>query len=176
MEPVPMRYIFGDYCLDTQCYELHRSSVLIPLRPKIYQILVYLLRHYDRVVLKHELLEHVWPGQSVGDAALHSYIMDIRKVLGDVGNGQHVLRTLRGRGYRFIAPVEVQGPVRSASPLPIVQAAVYDSLPPMLAAAPLSAAVPIARSTPCADGEYKLVTILCGGLDEAPPLAEIFSG
>jgi DNA-binding winged helix-turn-helix (wHTH) protein len=94
-----MRYLFGDYCFDTQRYELHRSSVPIPLRPKVYQVLAYLLTHYDRVVLKQELLEHVWPGQAVGDAALNSYIKDIRKTLGDDGDGQRLLRTMRGRGY-----------------------------------------------------------------------------
>jgi DNA-binding winged helix-turn-helix (wHTH) protein len=88
-----MRYLFGDYCLDTQRYELHRSSVSIPLRPKVYQVLTYLLKHYDRVVLKQELLHHVWPDQAVGDAALHSYIMDIRKALSDVGNAQRWSRT-----------------------------------------------------------------------------------
>src|SRR5215510_15412707 len=116
MEHVPMRYIFGDYCLDTQRYELHRGSVPIPLRPKVYQVLAYLLMHYDRVVLKQELLEHVWPGQSVGDAALNSYIMAIRKALGDDGYGQRLLRTVRGRGYRFAAPVEVQDPAPAAPP------------------------------------------------------------
>jgi DNA-binding winged helix-turn-helix (wHTH) protein len=81
----PLRYLFGDYCFETQRYELHRSSVPIPLRPKVYQVLAYLLRHYDRVVLKQELLEHVWPGQAVGDAALNSYIKDIRKTLAMTG-------------------------------------------------------------------------------------------
>src|SRR5262245_43283619 len=109
-----MRYIFGDYCLDTQRYELHRDSVPIPLRPKVYQVLAYLLTHYDRVVLKQELLEHVWPGQSVGDAALNSYIMDIRKALGD--DGQRLLRTIRGRGYRFCGANGGAGPGATCAP------------------------------------------------------------
>lgn len=76
-----MRYLFGDYCLDTQRYELRLGNVPIPLRPKVYQVLAYLLTHYDRVVLKQELLEHVGPGQYVEDAALNSYIIDICKAL-----------------------------------------------------------------------------------------------
>jgi DNA-binding response OmpR family regulator len=43
-----MRYRFGDYCLDTQRYELHRGRVPIPLQPKVYQVLAYLLTHADR--------------------------------------------------------------------------------------------------------------------------------
>jgi DNA-binding response OmpR family regulator len=40
---VTMRYVFGDYCLDTQRYELSRAGVLIPLRPKVFQVLAYLI-------------------------------------------------------------------------------------------------------------------------------------
>src|SRR5215475_7313196 len=117
-----MHYLFGDYCLDTQRYELHRGRVPIPLRPKVYQVLAYLLMHHDRVVLTQELLEHVWPGQFVGDAALHSYIMAIRKALGDDGSGQRLVRTVRGRGYRVVAPVEVLDPALLAPPSPVVHA------------------------------------------------------
>jgi len=170
-----MRYLFGDYCLDTQRYELHRGSMPIALRPKVYQVLTDLLKHHDRVVLKQELLDHVWPDQVVGDAALNSYIMDIRKALGDGGGSQRFLRTLRGRGYRFIAPVEVQEPARPVSPSPIghavmVETAALDALPPVLAAAVRS---DVAPSTPYADGEYKLVTVLCGSLAEAPALVAL---
>jgi DNA-binding winged helix-turn-helix (wHTH) protein len=156
-----MRYLFGDYCLDTQRYELRRGSMPIALRPRVYQVLTYLLKHHDRVVLKQELLEHVWPNQMVGDAALHSYIMDIRRAIGDGGNGQRLLRTIRGRGYRFISPVEVQDPACSS---PIAPAA---TLPRVPAAA---SDTDVAPSTPYADGEYKLVTVLCGALAEAPAL------
>jgi DNA-binding winged helix-turn-helix (wHTH) protein len=62
----------------------------------------------DRVVLKKELLELLWPAQYMGDAALKSDIMAVRQVLGDNGQRQPVIRTLRGRGYRFVAPVEEQ--------------------------------------------------------------------
>jgi DNA-binding response OmpR family regulator len=40
-----MRYLFADYCLDTQCYELHQAGVPIPLSPKVFQVLAYLLEH-----------------------------------------------------------------------------------------------------------------------------------
>ena len=51
-----MRYFFADYCLDTQCYELHQAGVPIPLPPKVFQVLAYLLAQGDRVVSKEELL------------------------------------------------------------------------------------------------------------------------
>ncbi len=57
-----MRYVFGDCILDTQRYELRRAGTRIPLRPKVFQVLAYLLAHRDRLVAKQELLEHLWPG------------------------------------------------------------------------------------------------------------------
>src|SRR5919109_3587775 len=88
MDGATMRYVFGDYSLDTQRYELARAGVLIPLRPKVFQVLAYLLAQRHRVVGKQELLEHLWPAQYVGDAALNSYIMAVRQAVGDNGTTQ----------------------------------------------------------------------------------------
>jgi DNA-binding winged helix-turn-helix (wHTH) protein len=51
MDGVTMRYVFGDYSLDTRRYELAQAGVLIPLRPKVFQVLAYLITQRDRVVL-----------------------------------------------------------------------------------------------------------------------------
>jgi DNA-binding winged helix-turn-helix (wHTH) protein len=111
-----MRYVFGHYVLDTLRYELRQAGVAIPLRPKVFQVLAYLLAHHDRVILKQELLEHLWPGQYVGEATLNYSIMEVRKALGDDGHIQRLLRTVRGRGYRFVAPVGVQDQRPAADP------------------------------------------------------------
>ena len=71
-------------------------------------ILVYLLAHHERVVPTPELLEHLWPEQFVGDAALKSCITALRKVLGEQGRTARFVRTVHGQGYRFVAAVEVQ--------------------------------------------------------------------
>src|SRR5262249_12680174 len=97
---VPMHYVFGAYHLDTQRYELHHAGVPVPLRPKVFQVLAYLLAHPDRVVSKEELLAQVWPGQFVGDKGLHTYILEVRKALGDRHPPYQYLRTVRGHGYR----------------------------------------------------------------------------
>ena len=104
---VLMHYIFGAYHLDTQRYELHHAGVLVPLRPKVFQVLAYLVAQHDRVVRKEELLEALWPGQFVGDVGLNTYIMEVRKALGDRRPPHQYLRTVRGQGYRLVAPVEV---------------------------------------------------------------------
>ena len=74
-----MHYRFGEYLLDTQRYALRGQGTWTPLRPKIFAVLLYLIRHRDRVVSKTELLEHIWPAQFRG------------------GCTRHVPSTLRGR-------------------------------------------------------------------------------
>jgi DNA-binding winged helix-turn-helix (wHTH) protein/predicted ATPase len=102
-----MRYTFGGYVLDTQHYELSRAGQRLPLRPKAFQVLAYLLAHRARVVPTAELREHVWPDTYVGDAALSSCLKTIRRVLDDDGQHQRLIRTVRSQGYRFVAPVTV---------------------------------------------------------------------
>src|SRR5207244_7947877 len=101
-----MRYRFGDYVLDTLRYELQRTGEPQPLRPKVFQVLAYLLAHRDRVVSKQELLEQVWPGRFVGETTLSVCMMAVRKALRDSGLAPQMVHTVRGRGYRFVAPVE----------------------------------------------------------------------
>jgi DNA-binding winged helix-turn-helix (wHTH) protein len=114
-----MRYWFGDYRFDTARYELHRGGVLVPLRPKECDILAYLLAHRDRGVAKDELLDQVWPGQWVGEATLHVRMLAVRKAIGDDVSTARLLRTVRGRGYRFVAPVVAEdSPVPEAAGAP----------------------------------------------------------
>jgi DNA-binding winged helix-turn-helix (wHTH) protein len=171
MDGVTMRYVFGDYSLDTQRYELSRAGVLIALRPKVFQVLAHLLAQRDRVVLKQELLEHLWPAQYVGDAALNSYIMAVRQALGDSGQRQRVIRTVRGRGYRFVAPVEEQESAPQAEPSQRKSLAAEEAT----VREPIHLSLPAAADTSCADppladGENKFVTILCCALAGAPTL------
>ena len=142
-----MRYIFGDYVLDTQRYELQRAGEPIKLRRKVFQVLAYLLAHHDRVVPKQELLEHLWPDQFVGDETLKSCVKALRQALGERGRTPHFVRTLHGQGYRFVAAVEVQ-----------------EHLPADVTAPPiLPSAV---RRAPCCDTDWAR-----GGMDPPPRLA-----
>ena len=159
-----MRYCFGDCVLDTRRYELHRAGALVPLRPKVFQVLAYLLAQHDRVVPKDELLSHVWPDQFISDETLSTCITELRQALGDSGQRQGLIQTRRGIGYRFIAPVTV---VATPPPLPVL------AVPPQPPrTAPPAYEVPqFAPPAVTLEEEYKLVTILCGALAEAPALA-----
>ncbi len=102
-----MRYVFGDYTLDTRRYELRRAGVPIPLRPKVSHLLAYLLAHRDRIVPRQELGEHLWPHQFISDTTLDACLAQARQAIGDSGRIQRVIQTRHGYGYRVVAAVEV---------------------------------------------------------------------
>jgi DNA-binding winged helix-turn-helix (wHTH) protein len=101
-----MLYLFDDYALDTQLYELRRAGVPCPLEPQVLAILLYLLQHRDRVITRQELLEHVWPERFISETTLDHRVMQVRQAIGDSGQAQRRIQTLRGRGYRFVGAVE----------------------------------------------------------------------
>jgi DNA-binding winged helix-turn-helix (wHTH) protein len=104
-----MRYVFGDYTLDAEHYELHRAGTLVRLEPRVFNLLAYLVQHPGRTVTKAELREQLWPDQPfMSDDPLTNCVAQARKALGDSGQAQRYVKTMHGRGYCFIAPVEVR--------------------------------------------------------------------
>jgi DNA-binding winged helix-turn-helix (wHTH) protein len=101
-----MIYVFDEHELDLQRYELRRGGKPVKLEPQVFNLLAYLIQHRDRLVSKEELFEQVWSGRVVSEAALTSRLMAARRAIGDRGRDQHVIQTVHGRGYRFIATVE----------------------------------------------------------------------
>ncbi len=108
MEERPVVFAFGEFEADEALRELRREGRPIDLHPTPLRLLLYLLRHRDRVISKDELLDRVWSEVAVSEGALSTAIKEIRSALGDDGSQQRVIQTLRGRGYRLIAPVEEQ--------------------------------------------------------------------
>lgn len=100
-----MIYRFESFELDTGRLELRRDGSVQPLEPQVFDVLAYLVANHDRAVGKEEIINHVWPGGFISDAALNSRIMSARRAVGDNGQDQRLIRTLHGRGYRFVAPV-----------------------------------------------------------------------
>src|ERR671910_686055 len=100
-----MIFAFGDGEVDTDTFELRRAGVAVNVEPQVFDVLVLLVTHRDRVVTKEELLDEVWGDRFVGGSALRSRIKDARRAVGDDGNRQAVISTVHGRGYRFVAPV-----------------------------------------------------------------------
>ena len=100
-----MIYTFDNCQFNTHLYTLQRGQQVVHLRPKVFEVLLYLLEHRDRVVSKQELAEQVWPNQFIADATLESTIRDVRQACRNSGYAQRTIRTRPGHGYQFIPSV-----------------------------------------------------------------------
>lgn len=105
MERAPI-LAFGAFELDPGRFELRRGGARVDLPPTPLRLLLYLVEQRERAVPKEELLESVWPDAVVADTALSTALKELRRALGDDGAAQRFVHTLRGLGYRFVAPVE----------------------------------------------------------------------
>jgi predicted ATPase/DNA-binding winged helix-turn-helix (wHTH) protein len=101
-----MRYRFEGYELDTAVYRLTVAGRTEPVEPQVFDLLVYLIEHRGRVVPKEELLDNIWGNRFVSESALTSRVKSARRAVGDDGQSQRFIRTVQGRGYQFVAPVE----------------------------------------------------------------------
>jgi DNA-binding winged helix-turn-helix (wHTH) protein/tetratricopeptide (TPR) repeat protein len=105
---------FGDCELSVERIELRRVGQIVDMEPQVFDVLAYLLRHRERVVPKTELLDQIWGNRFVSESALSSRIKSARRAVGDTGRDQRIIKTVYGRGYRFVADV-IENP-RSGGP------------------------------------------------------------
>jgi TolB-like protein len=106
-----MIFVFGDCEVDVDRRELRRAGKPTHVEPQVFDLLVHVIRHRDRVIGKDELIQTVWAGRIVSEATLTSRISAARRVIGDTGGGQRYLRTVARRGFRFAADVLERHPV-----------------------------------------------------------------
>jgi DNA-binding winged helix-turn-helix (wHTH) protein len=109
---------FGPFRLETIQTYLWRDEQLIPLRPRPFAMLRYLVEHPDRLVTKAELRQHVWMNAHVTDTVFRVCTRDIRAALGDVAEAPQYLQTVKGQGYKLcvqgdgdVSPPVVTGPI-----------------------------------------------------------------
>ncbi len=107
---------FGDFVLDTRNYELRSGEAVIRVEPQVFDVMTFLVANHERVVTKEELFDSVWGGKFVGEAALTSRIKAARRALGDDGESQRYIRTVRGRGYRFVGTIAASAVPEIAAP------------------------------------------------------------
>lgn len=94
---------FGSFVLDPDQFELRQNGDVVSVEPRVFDLMVLLAKNRDRVVTKEEIFSEVWSNRIVSESALSSQIKMARKVLGDNGTAQHTIRTIHGRGFRFVA-------------------------------------------------------------------------
>lgn len=99
---------FPPFRLSPETGRLLRRDAVVPLRPKAFAVLCYLAERPERLVTKSELLCGVWPETHVSEGVLKVCIREVREVLGDTARTPAFIETVHRRGYRFVAPTEVE--------------------------------------------------------------------
>ena len=168
-----MHYLFADCLLDTQLCTLYRAGQAVPLRPKAFHVLRYLLEHCNHLVSKDELCTHAWPAQFISDATIDGSIKCVRQAIGDTGRKQQLIQTRRGYGYRFVGAVEERREEPTA-PLGLAPVAGENSAASSVGAVSPAPRSPLAHRTApvfpthgVPGGERKLVTLLGCALAQA---------
>jgi DNA-binding winged helix-turn-helix (wHTH) protein len=106
---------FGPYELDAARRTLTRNGAKVPLQARPFDLLLHLIAHRERVVSHDELLDAFWPGVNVTPAALARAVYKARRAVGNAGETHSVIATVHGRGFRFLAPVRIEGGVEGAT-------------------------------------------------------------
>jgi TolB-like protein/Flp pilus assembly protein TadD len=113
-----MRLAFGEHQLDTEARILERGGQAVSIQDKTFDLLVYLIEHREHFVSHDELLDALWPGVNVSQAAISAAVQKARQAVGDDGERQAVVRTKHGQGFRFVADVSVVSTPESTTPAP----------------------------------------------------------
>ena len=107
------KYRFTEFEIDLSQQELRRLGEAVHIEPQVFDLIVHLVRNHDRIVSKDELIETIWNGRIISEAALSSRINGARRALGDNGNDQALIRTLHKRGFRFVGDVQAVSAVEA---------------------------------------------------------------
>ncbi len=103
-----MVYQFGEFILDGNEYSLHHNGEDCHVEPLVFDLIRYLAASDGRIVTRDEIIDHVWHGRVVSDATVASCIKSARKALGDSGEVQCFIKTVRGRGLQFVPEVQIR--------------------------------------------------------------------
>src|SRR3712207_5728260 len=120
-EPSGHFYEFGPFRLDPAERLLLRQDTPVTLTPKVFDILLMLVRNGGRALAKEDFMREIWPDSFVEEGNLNRNISTLRKALGDGRDGQQFIKTIPKRGYRFVAGVTETGArarARSVAVLP----------------------------------------------------------
>ncbi|MEM9437616.1 MAG: alpha/beta fold hydrolase [Pseudomonadota bacterium] len=101
------RYRFGDLTLDVKQHTLVRSGVPVSIEPKVFDLLLLLLKNAGDLVSHDQMIAEVWQGRIVSDSAVSACVSAVRRAVGDDGQTQAIIRTVARRGFTFCAPVDV---------------------------------------------------------------------
>lgn len=118
---------FGNCEVDVLRHEVRRDGRPQAVAPKVFALLVYLLRERHRVVRRQELLDAIWQRRDVSDSVLARTIMEVRRTIADPADQNSWIKTVHGLGYRFVGDV-----FESAAPQSLARSVDLRSLMPAL--------------------------------------------
>jgi len=125
-----MIFRFGDFELDLARVELRHGGQPCPVEPQVFALLALLVENRERLVSRDEIIEKIWDGRVVSDAAVASRVKSARQALGDSGREQRYIRTVHRQGLRFVAEV------KAAAAATVVATPVEQSSRPSIAVLP----------------------------------------
>ena len=139
--PLTVRYLFGPFDLYPAEGTLSRNGARVKLQDLPYRLLVMLVERPGEIVTREEVRQRLWPQNTFVefDNSLGVAIRKVRDALGDDAEAPRYIETVPRRGYRFRAPVTVQGPAREDAPERVIKSDA-GTVPPT--AAPTAAPVP----------------------------------
>ncbi len=103
---------FGEFQVDALARTLRREEEIVTLNRRAFDVLLYLVQNPGRVLTRDELLKNVWPDTFVDENSLAQSISVLRRALEEKPGDNNYIVTLPGRGYQFVAPVQVVAPER----------------------------------------------------------------
>jgi DNA-binding winged helix-turn-helix (wHTH) protein len=110
-------YTFDDVELDDRLYQLRRKGSVLHVEPRVFDLLLYLVRNRERVATKEDLLAAVWQGVAVSDSVLSTAMNGVRRAIGAKGRGAGPIETVYGRGYRLRADVAERAELEPSEPV-----------------------------------------------------------
>ena len=101
-----MSYEFGPFRVDSRERELRRDGKLVPLTPKVFDILMVLIQNPGRILTKDEMMQQIWPDTTVEESNLARNVSSLRKALGEEPGHAQYIETIPWRGYRLVAELK----------------------------------------------------------------------
>ena len=98
-----VRYIFDQFAVDTDRFELSENGEAIHAEPQVIELLIFFIRNRGRLITRDDLIQAVWKGRIVSDSAISGRIKVARKILGDDGKQQKYIQTVHKKGFSFTA-------------------------------------------------------------------------